>query len=151
MTLSILKKEAAERMQVSTTQATGDIISRINRLLDAITVGTAAKNSSGGDEISETRDQALRQLINSSIELSRLFRVQKAAFEVWMPEIMPHQQILFDHATMEDIGGEDEESLVQREICCVTFPGVIKRGDENGSQLQFRNVISKASVLCGTE
>ncbi|KAJ4423445.1 hypothetical protein N0V82_001918 [Gnomoniopsis sp. IMI 355080] len=152
VTLSILKKEAAERMQGPTTQAIANVISSINGFLDTITVGTTnVKSSGGGNEISETRDQALRQLIANSIELSRLFVVQKAAFEVWMPEIMPHQRVLFDHATMEDIGGEDEESLVQREICCVTFPGVIKRGDENGSQLQFRNVISKARVLCGPQ
>lgn len=137
-------------MQVPTTQAIVNVTSRINGLLDAITVDTTTiKKSSGGKEILETRDQALRHLIHNSIELSRLFVVQKAAFEVWMPEIMPHQRVLFDHATMEDIGGEDEESLIQREICCITLPGVIKRGDENGSQLQFRNVISKARVLCG--
>lgn len=149
VTLSILKKEAANRMHIPTTQLIANLSSRIIGLLDAITTGTAAKISSGADETQEARDQTLRQLVTNSIELSRLFVVQKAAFEVWMPDIMPHQQVLFEHATMEDIGGEDEESLVQREICCVTFPGVIKRGDENGSQLQFRNVISKARVLCG--
>lgn len=138
-------------MQAPTTQLIANVATRIMGLLDAITTAIAAKNSSGADETLEARDQALRHLINNSIELSRLFVVQKAAFEVWMPDILPHQQVLFDHATMEDIGGEDEESLVQREICCVTFPGVIKRGDENGAQLQFRNVISKARVLCGPE
>lgn len=151
VTLSILRKEAAEHMQVPTTQVTVEVMGRIKKLLDAITVGASTKNSSGGNKLLEPRDQALRQLITNSIELSRLFVVQKAAFQVWMPEIMPHQQVLFDHATMEDIGGEDEESLVQREICCVTFPGVIKRGDENGSQLQFKNVIAKARVLCSPE
>lgn len=138
-------------MRVHTTQTTVDIVSKINGILDAVTTGAAAKTSSSGNAIIDARDQALRQLINNSIELSRLLVVQKAVFEVWMPDIMPHQQVLFDHATMEDIGGEDEESLVHREICCVTFPGVIKRGDENGSQLQFKNVISKARVLCGPE
>lgn len=152
VTLSIMKKEAADRMQAPTTQFIANLSNRITVLLDAITIGTAAKNSSGGgDDTLEARDQTLRHLITNSIELSRLFVVQKAAFEVWMPDIMPHQRVLFDHATMEDIGGEDEESLFHREICCVTFPGVIKRGDENGAQLQFRNVISKARVLCGPE
>lgn len=97
------------------------------------------------------RDQALRVLVNSSIELSRHLGVQKAVFQVSMPEILPHQKVMFDHSTMEDIGGEDEESLIQREICCVTFPGIIKRGDETGGHLQFRNVISKARVLCTPE
>lgn len=54
---------------------------------------------------------------------------------------------------MEDIGGEDEDSLLAggREICCVAFPGVIKHGDESGGHLQFKNVITKARVLCSPE
>lgn len=54
---------------------------------------------------------------------------------------------------MEDIGGEelDEDGLAEREICCVTFPGIIKTGDENGGQLHYRNVIAKARVLCSPE
>lgn len=149
-TLSILKKEATEHMQTQTAKTTEDTVTAINSILDSITTDTAAGKSSGTASM-EARDQALRQLINNAIELSRLLVVQKAVFEVWMPEIVAYQQIVFNHNTMEDIGGEDEESLVQREICCVTFPGIIKRGDENGAQLQYRNVISKARVLCGPE
>ncbi|KAF3765854.1 hypothetical protein M406DRAFT_356085, partial [Cryphonectria parasitica EP155] len=157
VTLSVLKKEAAERMEAQTTQTTEDIIRLVNRILGAITTDAAAASSSrttnGSTTIpaAEARDQALRQLISSAIELSRLLVVQRAVLEVWTPGIVPYQQTMFDQATMEDIGGEDEESLVQREICCVTFPGIIKRGDENGAQLQFRNVISKARVLCRPE
>lgn len=58
---------------------------------------------------------------------------------------------MFDPVTMEDIGGEDDDKLNEREICCVAFPGVVKRGDENGGHLQWRNVISKARVLCSPE
>lgn len=68
-----------------------------------------------------------------------------------MPEVLPHQRILFEPDTMEDIGGEDEEALREREICCVTFPGLIKHGDESGGHLQYRNVITKARVLCSPE
>ena len=100
---------------------------------------------------SEARDSALRVLVNNSIELARLLVVQKAVLRVHMPEILPHQRILFEAATMEDIGGEDEEALADREICCVVFPGVIKHGDENGGQMQFMNVLSKAKVLCSPE
>jgi hypothetical protein len=52
---------------------------------------------------------------------------------------------------MEDIGGEDEDTLDGREIRCVTFPGMIKEGDENGEQPQLRNVIAKARVLCSSD
>lgn len=139
-------------MQSQTTRTTEGVVSKINRILAAITIDTSAQNSGGsGHTTIEAKNQAIRQLINTAIELSRLLVVQKAEFEVWMPKILPHQQFLFDHATMEDIMGEDEESLAQREISCVTFPGIIKRGDENGSQRQFTNVISKARVLCSPE
>lgn len=152
VTLLTLKKDAAEHMQVQTTQIKDHVVINVNRILDAITTDTAIATKTGSSNTTtEARDQSLRQLINNAIELSRLLVAQKAAFKVWMPEIVHHQQVLFDHATMEDIGGEDEESLVQRNICCVTFPGIIKRGDENGTQLQFRNVISKARVLCSPE
>lgn len=52
---------------------------------------------------------------------------------------------------MDDIGGEDEDMLEGREVACVVFPGLIKRGDESGGQLQFRNVITKARVFCAPE
>lgn len=151
ITLSILKKEAAERMQTQTEQTVDDVVSRIHHILDAITIPSATITTDAAAPGSETKDQALRQLVCSAVELSRLLAVQKAAMEVFMPRIVPHQQTLFDQVTMEDIGGEDEEQLVQRDIFCVTFPGIIKRGDENGAQLQFRNVISKARVLCSPE
>lgn len=76
--------------------------------------------------------------------------MQKASFRVWMPELAPHQRTAFETRTMEDIGGEEyeeDEGLGSREIWCVTFPGVIKRGDESGGQLQLENVIAKARVL----
>lgn len=128
-------------MQKETATITESVLLKVNTLLDSI-IDTKS---------SEARDQALRVLVGSAIELSRLLVIQRAIFKVSMPEILPHQQIMFDSATMEDIGGEDEESLEDREICCVTFPGIIKRGDESGGHLQYRNVISKARVLCSPE
>lgn len=116
-------------------------MTRVNKLLDAITTTNS----------SDARDQGLKALVSSAVDLSRLLAVQKAVFNVHMPEILPHQQTMFDAETMEDIGGEDEESLIAREICCVAFPGIIKRGDESGGHLQYRNTISKARVLCSPE
>ena len=79
--------------------------------------------------------------------------MQKAVFRVEMPEILPHQRVPFDPETMEDIGGGDDEDdgLANREICCVAFPGIIKRGDGAGAQMQFVNVIARAKVLCTPE
>ncbi len=128
-------------MQSETSAVTDTIVAKVNGLLDTITNTTS----------NDARDQGLQALVSSAIELSRLLAVQKAVFKIEMPEILPHQRIMFDTETMEDIGGEDEDSLADREICCVTFPGIIKRGDESGGHLQYRNVISKARVVCSPE
>ncbi|KAI1388735.1 uncharacterized protein F4822DRAFT_254759 [Hypoxylon trugodes] len=141
MTLTMLRKEATPRLQEETALVTESVISKINHILDSITDANAT----------DARDHALRALVHNSVELARLLVVQKATFKVHMPKILPHQQILFEKATMEDIGAEDEESLTGREICCVTFPGVIKTGDENGNHPQFKNVVAKARVLCAPE
>ncbi|GAB1312958.1 Involucrin repeat protein [Madurella fahalii] len=141
LTLTILKKDAIEKMETETSAVMDMVVCRVNTLLDSITNITST----------DTRDQGLQVLVRSAIELSRLLAVQKAVFKVEMPEIVPYQRTMFDAETMEDIGGEDEENLADRDICCVTFPGIIKRGDESGGQLQYRNVISKARVLCGPE
>ncbi|KAI5862370.1 RNA ligase-like domain-containing protein [Durotheca rogersii] len=138
MTLTMLRKEATSRMRAETALTTESVITKVNRIFDAITDANTT----------DARDQALRTLVNSSVELARLLVVQKATFKVHMPRILAHQMILFEPSTMEDIGAEDEESLTDREICCVAFPGLIKIGDENGSHPQFTNVVAKARVLC---
>lgn len=58
---------------------------------------------------------------------------------------------MFDTASMEDVGGEDEETLSEREIRCVTFPGIAKAGDENGERGHLRNVVAKVRVLCAPD
>lgn len=141
LTLTILKKDASEKLQSETSAVVDAVVAKVNSLLDAIT----------NTKSTEARDQGLQALVHSAIDLSRLLAVQKAVFKIEMPEILPHQRILFDAETMEDIGGEDEESLADREICCVTFPGIIKRGDESGGHLHYRNVVAKAKVLCSPE
>lgn len=139
--LTILKGQADQKLEQETSRITESIVDRVNRILNAIT----------DTKTSEARSQGLRALIGSAIELSRLLVVQRAIFKVAMPEILSHQRTVFDPATMDDMGGEDEDALVEREICCVAFPGIIKRGDESGGHLQYRNVIAKARVLCSPE
>ncbi|KAL5588593.1 hypothetical protein FOBRF1_015121 [Fusarium oxysporum] len=139
-TLSLLRRDGSS-LKESTSSVTEAILSRITRILDALC----------GTSPSEARDSGLRVLVNNSIELARLVAVQKAVLRVNMPTVLPHQRVMFESETMEDLGGEDEESLTGREICCVAFPGVIKHGDEHGGHLQYRNVILKARVLCSPE
>ena len=140
-TLTLLRKEAPVRLQEETAAVMNNVVSRVNRILDAIT------DSSPTD----ARDQALRALVSNSVELARLLVVQRAVFKVTMPRVLPHQRIVFEALSLEDIGGEEEERLAACEICCVTFPGITKFGDENGGHPQFRNIIAKAKVLCSPE
>ncbi|KFA61630.1 hypothetical protein S40285_06205 [Stachybotrys chlorohalonatus IBT 40285] len=140
-TLALLRKESPESLQSGTSAFAEAVVARVNRLLGALTDAVG----------SDARDAALRVLVNSSVELARLLVVQRAVLRVHMPEILPHQRVPFEPDTMDDIGGEDEDALVHRAIRCVVFPGVIKRGDENGGHMQYRNVIAKARVLCSLE
>lgn len=142
-TLGLLRRDAPDILQDETSSFAEVVLARINRLLSALTDNVPAP--------SDARSSALRVLVNNSIELARLLVVQKAVLRVCMPDILPHQRVLFEPDTMEDIGGEDEDALASREICCVVFPGIIKRGDENGAQMQYTNVIAKARVLCSPE
>lgn len=139
-TLALLRRDSTV-LDESISSLTEAVLARITRLLDALC----------GTSPSEARDSGLRVLVNNSIELARLLVVQKAVLRVHMPAVLPHQRVMFEPETMEDLGGEDEEALTEREICCVAFPGVIKHGDENGGHLQFRNIIVKARVLCSPE
>ncbi|KAI9155372.1 hypothetical protein HJFPF1_07954 [Paramyrothecium foliicola] len=145
-TLALIRREAPDTLRDETAAFAESVIARIGRLLDALT-GSSSTTSSK----TEGRDSALRVLVNNSIELARMLVVQKAVLRVYMPEILPHQRVPFETETMDDIGGEDEDALSQRDICCVVFPGIIKRGDENGGHMQYRNVIAKAKVLCSPE
>jgi activating signal cointegrator complex subunit 1 len=137
-TTLLLLRGSVEQLRPSTEAIVESIVRKINSIMDNISDA----------ESSEARDQSLRALITSSIDLSRLLRVQKAVFKTVMPVIEGHQINTFDAEVMEDIGGEDEDSLEGREIRCVAFSGMIKEGNESGEQTQLRNVIAKARVLC---
>jgi activating signal cointegrator complex subunit 1 len=140
-TLAILRKEAPQKLKIETEAVAEAVINQVNSIMDSV----------GDVQHTETRDQPLRALVNSAIDLSRLLRVQKAIFSIIMPSVEGHQRTMFDPDTMEDIGGEDEDTLSEREIRCVTFPGILKLGDENGERTHLRNVVAKIRVLCAPD
>lgn len=140
-TLGLIRKDAAQKLQSETATVVEVVMARVNSILSSIS----------DVQSSEPRDQSLRALITSSIDLSRSLRVQKAVFTIIMPSIEGHQRTMFDTKSMEDIGGEDEETLHEREIRCVTFPGIIKSGDENGESSHLRNIVAKTRVLCAPD
>lgn len=140
-TLGILLKEAPEKLKSETTTVVNTVVAQLNSLLDPIF----------DVQSTEGRDQSLKTIINAAIDLSRLLRVQKAVFSIMMPIIEEHQQTMFDEERMEDIGGEDEDTLNEREISCVTFPGIMKAGDENGERNHLVNIVTKMKVLCAPD
>ncbi|EDN94518.1 hypothetical protein SS1G_10392 [Sclerotinia sclerotiorum 1980 UF-70] len=140
-TLGILLKEAPEKLKSDTATIVNTFVAQLNSLLDPICDVPS----------SEARDQSLKTIIHSAIDLSRLLRVQKAVFSIMMPVIEGHQRLMFDEERMEDIGGEDEDTLNEREISCVTFPGIVKAGDENGERSYLVNIVAKMKVLCAPD
>ncbi|KAL8366027.1 hypothetical protein RB595_004691 [Gaeumannomyces hyphopodioides] len=173
-TLMLLNKEAAHTMHDETSRLTDSVVARINRLLGALSPdyhatadgsssstsgapATPPRSSTPGPAAAAASEASLRQLVASSIELARLLAVQRASFRVFMPEVRPSAGVAedrarppaFDPARMEDVGGLDEEALAGALVCCATFPGIVKRGDEAGGHMQqYENVIAKARVLC---
>ncbi|ESZ96889.1 hypothetical protein SBOR_2754 [Sclerotinia borealis F-4128] len=140
-TLGILLNEAPEKLKSETATVVNTVVAQLNRLLDPICDVPS----------SEARDQSLKIIINTAIDLARLLRVQKASFSIMMPVIEHHQRTMFDEERMEDIGGEDEDNLNEREISCVTFPGIMKAGDENGERNHLVNIVTKMKVLCAPD
>ncbi|RAL59441.1 hypothetical protein DID88_006815 [Monilinia fructigena] len=140
-TLAIVLKEAPEKLKTETATVVDTVVAQVNSLLDWIC----------DVQSTEARDQSLKIIINSAIDLSRLLRVQKAVFSIMMPMVEDHQRTMFDEESMEDIGGEDEDTLSEREISCVTFPGILKAGDENGERNHLINIVTKMKVLCAPD
>ncbi|KAI9718255.1 MAG: hypothetical protein M1812_004245 [Candelaria pacifica] len=99
--------------------------SRIDETLTALT----------GIECSDAWDKGLRSILDQAVEISHLFRIQRAEFQVLRPSLQNERPVDFDPEVMEDISGEDEVLLRGREIGCVTFPAVLKIGDETGDNV----------------
>lgn len=139
-TLGALNKSSLiEKFAWRTEEVVDELAGEIMLLLNGITISELP---------SEQVLATLKTLVTEAITLHRTLRVQKAKFKMHMPLAQPHQIEQFDAENMEDIGGEDEEMLTGREVLCVTFPGVMKEGDEMGERTELRNCVAKAKVLC---
>lgn len=133
-----MKKDALEKLRAGTESHVETVVQEIKTALNSI---MDLPNP-------ELWSQSLQTIVTDAIELSRLLRVQKAAFRVKTPPMIKDQPTYFDTQSMEDVGGEDGPGLEKRRIRCVTFPGIIKEGDENGFSVHLTNVVAKARVLC---
>jgi hypothetical protein len=100
-----------------------------------------------GIHSSDSRHKTLLSILEEAVELSRLFRAQRAEFKIESPQCAAADTRdgdgsdedddgeEFDGGSMEDINGEDEAELLGRRVGCVTFPAVYKAGDENGDNV----------------
>ena len=95
-TLNILRSGSMEQLRPGTEAAVGSVVFKINRIMDDISDA----------EASDARDESLKVLINSAIELSRLLRVQKAVFKTVMPVLEAHHINRFDSEIMEVLVGK---------------------------------------------
>jgi hypothetical protein len=112
-----------------------------------------------GIQTSEPRDKTLLSILEEAVELSRLFRAQRAQFRIESPHCAAAASgdsddsdedddgEEFDGGSMEDINGEDEAELLGRRVGCVTFPAVYKAGDGNGDNVSAASSPSLHSVL----
>lgn len=140
-TLALVRKHSADMIRDRTADLIDGGVARLNQVLDAIT----------DMEATDTRDQAARALLGNAVELAQALALQKAQFKIDMPIVLPHQQVHYDFANMEDVGGEDDEDLIEREVLCVLFPALLKTGDAAGEHLHYKNVICKSKVVCAAD
>ncbi|KAI7084278.1 hypothetical protein KC356_g6894 [Hortaea werneckii] len=94
-------------------------------------------------DVGESGRTSLIGIIKRAASLAHLFAFQQAQYQF----LRPNPGTPFDAETMEDIA-EDGEELSSSVISCVTFPSIIKNGDECGDNTHLRNVIMKSRVLC---
>ncbi|RDA87320.1 hypothetical protein CP532_2657 [Ophiocordyceps camponoti-leonardi (nom. inval.)] len=149
-TLALLQNPASVLLQAQTTALVDNVVDRINLLLEAL----LSTSSSSPSPPHTNRDSSLAVLVKKAVDLARLLAVQRAVLRVdhGLPpqcdDVTSTTLPAFDGEFMEDVGGLDEEALQTGRVACFVFPALIKWGDENGAQMQLRNVISKARVLC---
>ncbi|KAH0555972.1 hypothetical protein GP486_006085 [Trichoglossum hirsutum] len=150
LTLALIRNTPDPAFKDQTVASIAATADHINKTLTALT----------GIQSSDSRDRTLLAILEEAVELSRLFRAQRAQFRIVSPRCAAAASRngddsdgdddgeSFDGGSMEDINGEDETELLGRRVGCVTFPAVYKTGDGNGDNVHLQNVIVKARVLC---
>lgn len=118
-------------------------------LQDAIDVATEERKCQLIDDISNTLSTLtktelndgqltnLRKVVEHAITLSRLFSIQRAVYTCVLPDCSTASLLAFDQELMEDVF--DAEDTSNRPVRCLTFPALLKAGDETGD-----NVCTKA-------
>lgn len=112
-------------------------------------------------DFNETQYRALLKILLKAMQLWKTTRMQRAHYEFILPE-----DNQFDSDSMVNQYGQDEPELQGCRIAIPMFPMLMKYGDEHGEnvstktlfdanivtdppgQMEVKNVISKARVLC---
>lgn len=105
---------------------------------------TSTLDALSGQASGATKLASLQPVIRRVITLAHLFRIQRARFTFDFPTPLS----AFDPSIMENIAF-DRDAEEGHPIDCVTFPLVLKLGDEHGANVQWQNVLLKANVVCG--
>ena len=136
LTLALIRHTPDPAFKEQTAASISALADYLNKTLTNLT----------GIHSSDSRDKTLLSILEEAVELSRLFRAQRAEFRIESPQCAAaaardddsdedDDGEEFDGGSMEDINGEDEAELLGRRVGCVTFPAVYKAGDENGDNV----------------
>ena len=81
----------------------------------------------------------LKKVFVSGINLIQSLHFQPAEFRImmWGAYKDNDDPVLYDAATMEDIMGESDETLIHRPIQRVVFPPVFKVRNERGEEVRW--------------
>lgn len=104
-----------------------------------------------GVNIAETSQGSIIGILQTAVELQKIFLMQKAEYVITLVmESSPQNEATFDGSRMEFVN-QEEEDTTQSKIAFFVFPVLEKYGDESGENLSVRNVLLKARVFCQTE
>lgn len=150
LTLALIRHTPDSAFKDQTATSIAAVADHVNKTLTALT----------GIQSSDSRDRTLQAILEEAVELSRLFRAQRAQFRIVSPRCAAATSKdgddsdgdddggeEFDGGSMEDINGEDEAELLGRRVGCVTFPAVYKTGDGNGDNVSGFTLTSSGIFL----
>lgn len=84
------------------------------------------------------RLDALRQIVQRTIRLARVFRSQRAVYSfdhvLLQSSTSPH----FDESLMEGVPEREDDSLIPHSVLLVLWPSVVKHGDQNGDNVCWK-------------
>lgn len=128
-TFAFLQKadgELKEAIDAATGKRKGKLIHDISSVLSLITK----------TELTRHQLTSLDKIVDHAISLSRLLSVQRAVYTCTLPECDASERLFFDPHLNEDVF-DAEDTSPNKTIRCVTFPAVLKAGDEVGDNVSW--------------